>query len=200
MTTEGAKGGPGVFGAANLLTFWRIALIPAFMALFLTDAVWAKAAALALAASFELSDMLDGWVARRVEGVSDFGALFDPFADHVSRFLVFLCFLPMGYAKLWMVAVVFFRDALVSWIRTWAARDGIVISARLSGKIKAVFQGTGILLVCVLALGQAMGKVDAAPATEIALWAMGVVAVATALSGTDYLLGNLHIFRRPPPA
>lgn len=187
------RGAPGLVNAANLLTFWRIAGTPLFIAFFLTDALWAKVAVLALGLTFELSDVLDGFLARRMQGASDFGALFDPFADSVSRFTIFLCYLQGGYAHLWMVAVLFFRDSLVSFLRIQAARQGVVLSARLSGKLKAVVQGSGIFVINGLVVLAALGRTgDPAP------WALAVmtaVTVVTALSGADYLWANLGSLR-----
>ncbi len=194
------KTGP-ILNAANVVTSWRIAMCPVFIAVFLSEGLWAKVAVLAIALSFELSDLLDGILARRIVGSSDFGALFDPFADSVSRFTIFLCFMHAGYASIWMVAVIFFRDMMVSYIRVWAAKSGFILAARLSGKIKAVCQGTGILAINLLAVLRETGAIgdpgDAACWTAGApAWIMTGVACVTAASGIDYLASNAGIFRR----
>ena len=181
---------PRPFNAANLLTFWRIAGSPLFIVLFLTDSLWTKVAALALAISFELSDLFDGMLARRHDDASDFGALFDPFADSVSRFTIFLCYLQAGYAHIWMVAIIFFRDSLVSFLRVLCARRNVVLSARISGKAKAVVQGLGIGAVNTLVVLQAADSMeDVKPITMVIL---GIVAILTALSGADYFLSILR--------
>ncbi len=193
MPDSRGKGG-AVLNAANLVTSWRVVMCPAFIAVFLMDGLWAKIAVLAAAVSFEASDLLDGIIARRSGGKSDFGALFDPFADSVSRFTVFLCFMHAGYAHLWMVAIIFFRDMLVSYIRVWAAKNGVVVSARLSGKLKAVCQGSAIFAINLLAV---FGETGAIPdAREPAMWIMTGVAAVTAASGADYFAANIGMFRK----
>ncbi len=157
--TAAAPGKRGI-RVANLLTLSRIALSPVFVWAFLEGHVhgharWAQWTALAVAVSFELTDAFDGWVARARNEVSDFGKILDPLADGISRFTVFLCFLAAGYATVWTVAVVFWRDAVVSTLRVLAAGQNIVVAARPAGKAKAVVQAVGILAILVFGLVEA---------------------------------------------
>jgi len=198
MTSAPAADAPSVVNLANLATLYRIALSPLFVVFFLAEGVWARVAVLALALSFEVSDVLDGYLARKLYGPSDFGALFDPFADSVCRFTIFLCFMEGRFAHLWMVALIFFRDATVSFLRVLAAKRGIVLSARLSGKLKAVVQGIAIFAVNSLALAESLGRVT--DARSLGLIICGVVAVVTVLSGVDYFVANLRVFRPAPSA
>jgi len=136
---------------ANILTLSRLVFAPVFVVFFILDTGWTALAALATAAIIELTDLLDGFVARRLEQVSPLGKLIDPLADSISRFSVFLAFTTdrSVAADKWpvlLVVLIFYRDTLVAYTRTFAASTGIVLAARLSGKLKAVVQGVGILL------------------------------------------------------
>jgi len=197
---------------ANLLTLSRIALAPVFVWSFLqghvvgagTGAQWT---ALAVALSFELTDAFDGWVARRRNEVSDFGKILDPVADSISRFTVFLCFLVAGYADVWSVAIIFWRDAVVSMLRVVSAGSDVVLAARTTGKAKAVVQAVGIIAILVFGLvpvfppGGVAGIVlwrvdDPAHHREVARWIMWGVSIVTAVSLVDYLRGNREVLRR----
>ncbi len=136
---------------ANILTLSRLLLAPLFVVLFLVNATWAALGALILAIYFEITDMLDGYVARNIGCVSSIGKLIDPLADSVARFSIFLAFTTESTVRehFWpvlLVALIFYRDAVVAYIRIFAASGGVVLAARTSGKIKAVVQGVGIIV------------------------------------------------------
>ncbi len=136
---------------ANLLTLSRLALAPVFIVFFLTDRGWAAIVALAIALVFEATDLLDGFAARRLGQVTSLGKLIDPLADSIARFSVFLALTTEQSVRsdpwpVLLVAVIFYRDALVAYTRTFAAATGFVLAARFSGKLKAMVQGAGILI------------------------------------------------------
>ena len=197
---------------ANALTLSRIALAPVFVWAFLQGhqapyARWAQWTALAIAISFELTDAFDGWVARTRNEVSDFGKILDPLADGISRFTVFLCFVAVDYGAVWTVAIIFWRDSIVSTLRVLAAGQGIVLAARPWGKAKAVVQAVAILSILVFGLVPAFppGGIggwfiwhvdDLEHYREVARWIMWGVALVTAASLIDYLRGHREILRK----
>lgn len=202
----------GGIRVANLLTLSRIALAPVFAWAFLQGHVdgsarWAQWTALFVAISFELTDAFDGWVARARNEVSDFGKIVDPLADGISRFTVFLCFLAAGYTSIWAVLIVFWRDAVVSFLRVMAGKEGVALAARPFGKAKAIVQAVAILAILVFGLvpvfpegglaGFHLWWVDDPERhREIAQWLMWGVAFVTAASLVDYLRGNREVLRR----
>jgi len=196
---------------ANLLTLSRIALAPVFVWAFLQGHVdgharWAQWTALAVSVSFELTDAFDGWVARRRNEVSDIGKLLDPLADSISRFTVFLCFLVAGYASVWALCVIFWRDSVVSILRVVCAGQDIVLAARTWGKAKAIVQAVAINAILVFGLVPSMPwwdsswhvwqVEDARHFREVAHAIMWCVAAVTAVSLVDYLRGNREILRK----
>jgi len=177
------------------ITFTRIIGSPLFVIFFYLGYkvrpvfFWA---ALALVVAFEITDLVDGLLARRWGQVTDLGKVLDPFADCISRFSVFLCFMLGGYAHIFMVGLIFYRDIIVANIRIVAAMRGLVIHARPSGKIKAAVQAVVILAVMV---GINLVGTEAGNFRRLSLWAMGILTVVTVWSGVDYLLGYLKVVR-----
>ncbi len=183
-------------GIANQLTMTRLLLSPVFVVVFMLGGRVGHLLALAVAVAFEVTDMLDGYFARRRQETSDFGKLFDPMTDSISRFTVFLCFLWGGYAHLWMVAVIFYRDLFVAYCRVASARAGIVLPARLSGKVKAIAQGIVIITILgLIVLTPQRDVVAVAACKRTALWLMGLVALVTLWSAVDYIRSSLPVLR-----
>ncbi len=149
---------PKALTLPNMITAIRVVLLP-FVVFFLMCGMEAWGAdfcptlvgAVGLAIAYiacgfgELTDVTDGFIARSRGETSNLGKLFDPLADSLSRFVVFLALYSQGYAAFWMVLVFYLRDITVSYYRSFAAAEGCVISARKSGKIKAMFQSAATM-------------------------------------------------------
>jgi CDP-diacylglycerol--glycerol-3-phosphate 3-phosphatidyltransferase len=199
--------------SANVLTAARLPLAPLAVVLLLTHTTWGTVGAAVLALVLELTDLLDGRIARSYGTVSSFGKLFDPFSDAFSRFTLFLGLYEIGVADLWMIVLVFYRDSSISFFRSVAAVRNVVLAARPSGKLKAVVQGVGTQVVFVTLV-----VFDVAPhlpiPRDLPWWTMLAVTVVTVGSFVDYFVANLPILRaawsdeplasrgtpRPPPA
>jgi CDP-diacylglycerol--glycerol-3-phosphate 3-phosphatidyltransferase len=108
-------------------------------------------ALLAIVALCEITDFFDGFVARKRNKVTDLGKILDPMADSIFRLSVFFT-LTQGIIQLPLLAalVFFFRDSIISSLRTLCALRGVTLAARLSGKIKAVVQGVTALFILIL--------------------------------------------------
>lgn len=178
----------------NLMTAARLPLAPVAVAVLLTHSTWGTVAAAVLALILELTDLLDGRIARSYGQVTDFGKLFDPFSDALTRFTLFLGLYEIGVADLWMILLIFWRDSSISFFRSVAAVRHVVVAARPSGKIKAIVQGVGTQVVFL-----ALVAFDVAPNLPIPRslpwWTMFAVTLVTFASFVDYFLGNLPILR-----
>ncbi len=163
----------------NVLTLSRIAALPFFVVAFLDGSALACLFAYWILGWSEVTDILDGFVARKNATTSKLGALLDPYADCVSRFCIFLTFYAVGMAELWMIFVFFFRDITVAYMRSAAAADGIVMAARRSGKIKAMVQATASACGVVAAL--VATQADFRASSTLGYWALGVGMVAMAV-------------------
>lgn len=182
----------------NLVTLSRLVLAPLFLVAFVgVGAGVGEGAglwwALALALFFEVTDMVDGYVARRLEQTSQLGKILDPLADSVSRFTVFLGFLVEGWASVWAIAPLFWRDSIVSTVRVLAASQGVIVSARFSGKVKAIVQGAAIVGILTAACLRDVLGISLEDVRSLSNTAMAYVAAVTLWSLVDYLLGNRKV-------
>jgi len=143
--------------AATVVTSLRIAFSPVFYILFTStvkDGTAAPAALWALWILFgiiEITDFVDGRIARRTDSVTPLGKVFDPFADSFARLTYFLSYLVTGIMPGWVFLILLYRDLGISFIRLMVMSKGIALAARMSGKIKAwvyaVAGGAGLALV-----------------------------------------------------
>jgi len=129
----------------NLLTMGRILVIP--LVLWLLDQGTPKDciyAALVYSAA-AITDLLDGWLARRMGIVSVLGKFLDPLADKLLVMAALVWMVPMGRVPEWAVVLLLAREISVTGLRSIASSEGLVISAGGSGKNKTALQMVGIL-------------------------------------------------------
>lgn len=128
---------------ANRITLGRLLLTPIFYLLFLLQEQSAQmpflVAAWIVYLAAELSDVLDGWVARKFNQVSDLGKILDPFADVISRLTYFAIFLQAGIFPLWAFLPILYREMGITLLRMIAMKKGLVLAANWAGKSKAWF-------------------------------------------------------------
>lgn len=137
---------------ANNITFVRIFLSFIALALVMSGDIRLLLVAIILIAYSELTDMLDGYLARRDNCVTSLGKLLDPLSDSISRFIYFFAFGYMGLFPIWLVIILFVRDIIVAYIRTYMSLMGIAMGARWSGKAKALVQFGGQYLLLFMLL------------------------------------------------
>ena len=178
----------------NLITALRLPLAPVAVGFMVVQTPWAYAVAAGLALVLELTDLLDGWMARRYDVVSDFGKLFDPFSDAFCRFTLFLGLYAIGVAELWMILIIFYRDSSISFFRSVAGIRNFVMAARTSGKVKAVVQGVGTQVIFLALLVHAWFP-ELTWLAPVPWWTMLIVTLVTFVSFVDYLVGNLPLLR-----
>lgn len=136
---------------ADFFTTVRLVFAPVFLILYMFP-VWTGKFAFASACILmpllgfaEFTDFLDGFFARREHAVSDFGKLYDPFADVVLHLTAFFCFAWTGYMPFVLLVLVFWREFGMTFIRMAAVKKGVAIAARKGGKFKTVLYISGIL-------------------------------------------------------
>ncbi|NIA29676.1 MAG: CDP-diacylglycerol--glycerol-3-phosphate 3-phosphatidyltransferase, partial [Actinobacteria bacterium] len=169
---------------------------PLFIVFFMINNFWSLLICIGLFTILEITDLLDGRIARKYGQITDFGKLMDPYADSIARFTIFLSFLSADLAPLWVIAIFFYRDVLVSVIRVFSIKEGVVIAARKSGKTKAWVQALGISLVLILLLLQKT-NVYTDPLTVFHVQLTAIIiflaALVTLWSAVDYWNGNKAI-------
>jgi CDP-diacylglycerol--glycerol-3-phosphate 3-phosphatidyltransferase len=134
----------------NTLTVSRIFAVLIFVAIasvahldVISDKSWVfslRLAAVILALLAGLTDLLDGYLARKYHWVSDFGALMDPLADKIFVTGTMLMAVEFGIIPAWIAIAVLFREFMVTGLRTLAAKKQVVISADRWGKLKTAMQ------------------------------------------------------------
>lgn len=181
----------------NRLTLLRMALGPAAMLMLLSQERGFRAAALVLFVVAALTDVWDGYLARRFGWVTNLGRFLDPLADKLLVSLALVGLVETGLVPAWAAWVIIGRELLVTGLRTIAAYAGVIILPSRMGKLKAAFQMTAVILYMSLAVGWPGEGVLAAGVHEAVASAVlgGAVALAV-LSGFDYFLRNRLIVRR----
>jgi CDP-diacylglycerol--glycerol-3-phosphate 3-phosphatidyltransferase len=131
----------------NLLTVSRILLIPVFVVLFSTPTTlrsWAAAFVFVVAA---VTDLLDGYLARRRSQVTRLGRLLDPIADKLLVLCGLILLVQFQRVAALVAILMIAREVAVTGVRAIAANEGIVMSAEKIGKYKMVLQVIAIVLL-----------------------------------------------------
>ena len=135
----------------NIITVLRILLIPLFVTAFYMQADFSKWLAAALFAIAALSDWLDGYLARRLNCVTSFGAFLDPVADKLIV-VVALVMLVEEHSSVWIVVpamTIIGREIIISALREWMSSIGLSKTVEVSfvGKIKTWLQMVSIIVL-----------------------------------------------------
>jgi CDP-diacylglycerol--glycerol-3-phosphate 3-phosphatidyltransferase len=139
-----------------------------------------------LLVAIELTDFLDGILARRLNAVSQWGALLDPYADSIARIIVYWALACEGFALAIVPLGMAVRDVTVAYCRivmTWRNRT---VESNWSGKIKAWVQGTGAFLLL-------LGPSCLGPVTSPVSW---LVFIATLASAVEYVVAACSAAQR----
>jgi CDP-diacylglycerol--glycerol-3-phosphate 3-phosphatidyltransferase len=175
------------------LTLLRIVMIPVLVLVFYLPYKWTNFAAAAIFGIAAITDWLDGWIARRYQLHSAFGAFLDPVADKLMV-AVALFLIVQGHPTPWMAfwaAVIVGREIAVSALREWMAEIGQRAKVRVAviGKVKTTAQM--IALLCLLysvSPNQAPENIWlGVPVFHIGDWMLAIAAVLTLWSGIQYL-------------
>ena len=177
----------------TMLTLARIVMIPVLVLVFYLPYKWTNFAAAFVFAFASVTDWLDGWIARRWNQYSAFGAFLDPVADKLmvatALFLVVQSH-PTKWMALW-AAVIVGREIAVSALREWMAELGqrAKVAVAAVGKIKTIVQ----MIAVTLLLYQApfMGI----PVFTIGEWMLAAAALLTLWSGYEYLRAAWPVLR-----
>ncbi len=140
--------------AANLVTCLRVFLVPIVVLVYYAPLAWSNLLAAGLFALAAFSDWLDGYLARRYDQGSDFGAFLDPVAEQLLV-VVALVLLAANYPWVWFVlpvAIIIAREVFVSALREWMAarnqRD--LVAVGYMGKVKTTVQMVAVILMLLL--------------------------------------------------
>ena len=166
----------------NLLSIFRILLVPPLVVVLLTKFDGKEWWGLGLFLLAAIMDFFDGYLARRRKEVTRLGTLLDPAADKILISAAFISLVEMNprVVPAWIVVVIIAREFAVTSLRSFAAAESLVIPAGFSGKVKTTVQIIAISLVIIYnQLGEFR---HLAP---ISLW---VTLLVTVYSGIEYFV------------
>jgi CDP-diacylglycerol--glycerol-3-phosphate 3-phosphatidyltransferase len=158
----------------NSLTLIRIFLVPLLVAVLLTKYNVLVAASIFLAAS--LTDLLDGYYARKRGQITTLGTLLDPVADKLLISSAFISLVQLQIVPAWMVVIIVGREFAVTGLRSIASSQGFTIDASELGKIKMVTQVTAVTLLILGDHYTIFGEIGG-----IALWFVVLFAIWSAV-------------------
>lgn len=182
---------------ANKLTLSRVVMIPIFILLMIFEfgslsfnqqiipVSQFLAGIVFIVAS--VTDYLDGYLARKLNLVTSFGAFFDPMADKLLVIAAFILLIDKGVVPSWAVFIIIARELLVTGLRVLlATHDGKVMSAALPGKIKTFTQMFAIVFFLFNNFGLTL---------DIASIFFYICLFFTVYSGVDYFWNARFLFK-----
>lgn len=167
----------------NSLTFTRLLLIPIFVALYATPTPERALAAAAVFTIAALTDLLDGYLARRRSEITRLGRLLDPIADKLLVLSGLILLVEFQRVSAVVAILIIAREVAVTGIRAVAAAEGLVMSAEATGKYKMVAQ-----VVAIVALILADAFESAWQLTAIGNVLLYIALVLGLFSGVRYLV------------
>ncbi len=163
---------------ANLLTVSRLLALPLVWVGMVLYTPQSLVMALIITIIAELTDVADGYVARRFKLKSDLGGLLDPLADSVFHLGIFTALAMVGVVPIWLLFILAGRDIVVGYCRMLARGSGNSGHARLPGKLKTITHG----VVVVVLIASAAFNI-----TLPVFWLVAAVIVTTLWSAADHV-------------
>lgn len=182
---------------ANKFTLSRVVLAPLFFLVYFAPAwfglpqVVSVCILIPLLAYMEFTDFLDGYFARKMKEVSDFGKIFDPFGDVLLHMTLFFCFALSGYMPPVILILIFYREFSMLFLRLMAIKGNVAIAARKGGKFKTVLYVISgffsLFLECCARVGIVFpdSTMSVLKAVSLALYVIALIACY--VSFIDYL-------------
>jgi CDP-diacylglycerol--glycerol-3-phosphate 3-phosphatidyltransferase len=185
---EGKSRHEVVFNLPNSLTFFRLLCIPLVILFLCFEGRWASfLAALFFGMAF-ITDILDGFFARKYGAITVLGKFLDPLADKILVSVTLIMLIAVGRVPSWMVMLIVAREMAVTGLRSIAVSEGIVIQASPLGKYKTIFQAASISGLC---LHYGYFGVDFHAVGMVLLW---IALLFTLWSGWDYFKAFHRVF------
>lgn len=177
----------------NMLTLFRIALIPVLGLAFLLPSPWSNWLAVAIFGLAAVTDWFDGYLARRLNQTSSFGAFLDPVADKLIVAVALVALLTYNPTPAFAVpvAVIIGREIAVSALREWMAAIGMraSVAVNMLGKLKTTAQ---MVAIVILLYGR---DIYGLPLQQAGLWLLYVAAILTLHSAILYLKAAWEVLR-----
>jgi CDP-diacylglycerol---glycerol-3-phosphate 3-phosphatidyltransferase len=175
-----------IFNLPNTITLMRIGAVPfLFLLLASPGEFWSLILAIIFVAA-AITDLVDGYIARKYQLVTTMGKFLDPIADKLIVNTAMILMIPLGRIPAWIVAITIMRDLVVDGVRSIASSEGLFIQASRLGKQKTLAQ---IIAVTALLIHYPIFGIDAHFVGTIILY---IAFVLTISSGTNYFIKFYH--------
>jgi CDP-diacylglycerol--glycerol-3-phosphate 3-phosphatidyltransferase len=172
----------------NKITLFRVAMIPLFVIFMLVSGIpsgnYIAAAVFLIAA---LSDLLDGYIARKHNLVTNFGKFMDPLADKLLVSSALICFVELRLVPAWVVIIIIAREFIISGFRLIASDNGVVIAASWWGKLKTNVQMVMSVMLIINLDNPFINILE-----QIAIY---LALVLTVISLIDYMIKNKNVLK-----
>ncbi len=176
----------------NWLTIGRICSLPAIIILaYFPSRGFGIAAALVYSVA-AITDILDGYFARKTGQVSEFGKLVDPIADKIIVAGAFIMLVHLQRAPAWVVILIISREFAVSGLRAYAGTRNVVIEAGFAGKTKTTLQNLAIIFLLI------NHTLFGFPFREVGLALLAAAFLTTMWSGYRYFTDYASVIRDGP--
>ncbi|MGF7144018.1 CDP-diacylglycerol--glycerol-3-phosphate 3-phosphatidyltransferase [Anaerotaenia torta] len=170
----------------NKITLFRVFMIPVFVVFMLVPSIpGGRMIAAAVFIIAALSDLLDGYLARKNNLVTNFGKFMDPLADKLLVSSALICLVELGLLPAWIVIVIIAREFIISGFRLIASDNGVVIAASWWGKIKTVVQMVMSIMLII--------NLDFVWINVLEQIAVYLAAALTVISLIDYMIKNKKV-------
>ena len=171
-----------IFNLPNTITLIRLSVVPfLFILLWSPGEFWSLVLAILFVAA-SITDLLDGYIARKYQLVTTMSKFLDPIADKLMINTAMILMIPISRIPAWIVALTIIRDFVVDGVRSIASSEGLFIQASRLGKQKTLAQ---IIAVTALLIHYPIFGADAHRVGIIVLY---VAFVLTVYSGTNYFI------------
>ncbi len=171
-----------ILNLPNAITMLRIGVIPVLFILLQSPGPTGSLVIAGIFVIAALTDLLDGYIARRYQIVTTMGKFLDPIADKLVVNTAMILMIPLGRIPAWIVAIIIIRDFTVDGIRTIASTEGIIIGSSRLAKQKTLCQ---VVAVTALMIHYPFLGADAHLVGTVILY---VALFLTLYSGLDYLM------------
>lgn len=172
----------------NKITIFRVFMIPIFVFFMLVSGIpggrYIAAVIFIIAA---LSDLLDGYIARKHNLVTNFGKFMDPLADKLLVSSALICLVDLKLLPAWIVIIIIAREFIISGFRLIASDNGVVIAAGWWGKIKTTVQMVMSVMLII--------NLDFAFINVLEQVAIYLAAALTVISLIDYMIKNKNVLK-----
>lgn len=172
----------------NKITLFRVVMIPIFVVFMLVQDIpngrYIAAAIFIIAA---LSDLLDGYIARKHNLVTNFGKFMDPMADKLLVASALICFVELKLLPAWIVIIIIAREFIISGFRLIASDNGVVLAAGWWGKLK-----TNVQMIMSVMLIINLDNTFINILEQIAIY---LAVILTIISMVDYLVKNKNVLK-----